>query len=228
MMQHIVQNNHHQQSPYLKAWQAKQDEIQASTISNYNPVIKFVKLCLPLAAMLILTVFLVYPMVTKKFASTTNIGNDTNTTQAKAPVMKNPRFRGVDNKNQEYNVTSIKATQLTENLVELQDITADFLTNDKDWMSLVAAKGQIDIDKQTLLLTDAADFFISTNNDKIYEISSQQVLIDLNKSTLQCLTTVKAYADIGSIKANKCFVDKNTNRAKFTGNVKIVLDKGTP
>ncbi len=182
--------------------------------------VRAMKLMLPLGALAILGLVLVWPQLRNRTdgfrLSFANVApSDGGITMQKA------RYHGTDRNNRPYLVTADVATQEGGALkqVTLDRVTGDITMGDNSWMSLIANTGLLNQNAQTLWLQGDISIF----SDRGYEFHGLTADIDLKAGTLATDDRVWGHGPLGQINANAMRVYDRGDRVVFTNGVKTVL-----
>lgn len=161
--------------------------------------VHFMKFILPLFALGMVAVVIAWPQLAKRHAMLPLSFSDVESTNA-ALVMNNPRYRGIDAKDQPYVVTADRAIQDPEDdqQVTLDNVKADLSVNDGSWWSLTANTGLYHGGQKLLHLFGDVSVF----GDNGYEMHGATAEIDLNTNVLSSDDKVWGQSDIGLIRAN--------------------------
>lgn len=165
---------------------------------------------------LVLIIFSLYNPVQDNFKVTfSNISGLT----SEQPKMINPRFQGVDNDNQTYNISADSATKLSDFSVSLENINADINLKDGEWIALLATKGVYNHIENKIEMTELVNIFTSEG----YELTSQAINMNLKERSAESSHKVKGQGPGGTIIADRFSISDNGNLAVFEGNVKMIL-----
>ncbi len=147
--------------------------------------------------------------LTLKFERRGNIGDE--------PVMIKPRLHGVNDDNQQYNVSAEKAVQLDKKTVELYEVDADIYLKNGQWLNITANKGLYDAQIREVDLNGNVNIFL----DNGYEVSTEASKVYLKKGRVEGNKPVTVNSPMGVIKANKFVVYNQMDSVKFIGNVHL-------
>jgi hypothetical protein len=100
-------------------------------IGRYTKFVFFSKWLLGVIALLILLLLMLWPLLSQdgagvRISFVSGEGVASGVLNAAAPVMQNPRFQGVDNKDQPYLVTADRAIQHSATHVTLEKVKAEY------------------------------------------------------------------------------------------------------
>jgi lipopolysaccharide export system protein LptC len=146
-------------------------------------------------------------------------GVQESTTTIAKPIMKSPRYQGVDEKKQPYTVTASEAVQEDARTILLSTVMADMRFQDASWVMISAGRATMDIIDRTLLLRDR----ISINHDAGYEFYASQVRVDLNKGTAKSESVIEGQSPFGYIRADGFVASRNEKKLVLQGHVKVII-----
>jgi lipopolysaccharide export system protein LptC len=135
------------------------------------------------------------------------------------PIMKHPRYQGVDEKMQPYVVTADEAVQQDDRTVVLSNVMADMRFADASWVMMSAGHGEMDVVAKTVVLRDR----ISFNHDAGYEFYANKVRVDLVKGTAYSDEQVEGQSPMGYLRADGFEASRNDKRLLLQGHVKLVI-----
>ncbi|MFO0996908.1 MAG: LPS export ABC transporter periplasmic protein LptC [Alphaproteobacteria bacterium] len=135
--------------------------------------------------------------------------------------MINPRYVGVDDRNQPFTITATTATKIDTkgNLVELDQPKADMALKDGHWVALTAATGTFSQDAQLIQLVDSVSLF----HDSGYEFHTQTAYIDVKAGTAYGQDPIQGQGPLGTLKAEGFRIYDKGERVVFTGRAHMVL-----
>ena len=189
--------------------------------SPYSVFVGFMKILLPaLAAGLILLV-VVWPQLRQQEEGIGSSVGKLTPDQAQNLSMLNPRFDGVDEKNQPYRVTAEAATQISpeSHLIDLALPKADITLKDGTWLALTAESGRYDRDGETLNLQGEVNLF----HDNGFELRTESVRIDLSNGTAQGSQPVEGQGPSGTLQSEGLEILERGNHIIFTGRTRLVM-----
>jgi lipopolysaccharide export system protein LptC len=185
----------------------------------YTRFVHISKFTLSLMVILILVFLVVIPLIAKQNSGVRVAFVSTEQKEDTLPVMVNPRYQGVDNKNQPYLVTADSAMQTDENTVTLEKVKADITTNDNAWLALLADQGTLNMAEQSLLLQGGVQFY----HDNGAEMRTEQLRLDLNNRSAYGESPVIIQGDFGHIHSNRFAIVDKGNRVLFNDRVNVLL-----
>lgn len=192
------------------------------TLTRYSRFVSVSKaLLIVLTAVLVGTV-VILPLMRGDAGGMRIVFTATEETAEEEPVMKNPRFQGVDHKNQPFMVTAKTATQRDKNTVDLVSVSADMTMKDTSWLIVTAKKGTLALGDKELWLEGDVTLF----HDAGYEMKTSRVLVDLAKSEARGDTEIHGQAAMGRLDAGSFTVFDRGRHLVFHGPVKVVIQPG--
>lgn len=135
------------------------------------------------------------------------------------PMMKNPRFQGMDSQNQPYTVTADSALQQDLDTVLLKKVQADVTFKDKTWISIDADQGILKLSEENLVLIGNVNVFYEEG----YEMHTESVSFELAEGLAYSDTPLEGQGKMGYIKAAGFTAHDRGARLEFKGPVKLVL-----
>ena len=189
---------------------------------RYSVFVKFMKGALPLAALglgIVVLVYVLQPRDTGRMAMTfERLGN----VQGDLAMVK-PRLSGTSDDGQPYVVTAATATQEARalDLVRLDDIAADFNLKDGTALHLVAANGVVNTKSHVLQLSGG----IRVVSQDGYEARTPSAVADLKAGTVHGENGIAAEGSMGRITAQRFALDRSTKKLRFFGNVHTLLNR---
>lgn len=135
------------------------------------------------------------------------------------PMMRKPRFQGIDHKNQPFLVTADTAVQRDKNNIDLHRVSADMTLKDNAWMLVTAEKGSLGLDVKELWLEGNVTLF----HDGGYEMKTARVLVDLGKSEARGDSPLSGQTAMGHLEAGSFTAFDRGKHLVFHGPVKVVI-----
>lgn len=208
----------------LAQFSRKQNQTLAQS-NKYSNVVRKLRLILPMVAIAIIAALLTWPTQER---NVTILQEEQK--QSLQNIRKNelsaPRFESVDEKNQPYTLTADKAVQKPddENIMLLTKPLGDLLMNSGSWIAIKAEDGTFWKDTEKLKLKTNVRLF----HDDGYEMTMDELHIDLKARTAQSDTPVSGQGPAGSIEATGLRGDNEAGTLAFTGPAKLILkDSGS-
>ena len=191
---------------------------------RYSVFVKFMKGALPMAALALAVVVLVYvlqPRETGRMALTfERLGR----VEGDLAMVK-PRLSGTDNDGLPFMVSAASAVQEQRgsDRVRLEGVVADISLKDGTTLHLTATKGVVDTKRHLL---DVSGGIHVTSQDG-YDARTASAKADLKAGTLHGESHIEAQGKFGRIKADRFALNRETRQLLFTGNVEMLLSKTT-
>ena len=209
-------------TPRLAGLQARSREGATVRVGGYSNFVGFMRYALPLGALLLLGLVIVWPLATGReegFRITFSDAPDLDGSLK----MVNARYIGVDNRNQPYTVTAAEANQPDPDspLVTLEEISADVFTDAGagQWIALTAREGLYE--RETRQLDLAGD--VSIFSDQGHEFHTDRAHIDLAARTADGDAPLSGQGPLGLLEAGNFFLDDNAQSMFFGGGVKMTI-----
>lgn len=190
----------------------------------YSRFVGLMKWGLALLAALLVVLVLAWPgMLTRKegfqlsFSALRGLGEEELT-------MLNPRFMGMDRKNQPFVITADSASQdpADPRLVTLRRIQADITLTDGSWLSLLADSGLYRQAEQRLTLEGP----ISIYSDSGYELHLSRAEAALGEGAAWSDDGVEGQGPFGQIRADRMRIENQGERMFFEGRVRLIVLPG--
>jgi len=193
--------------------------MQLHSIAYYTKFVQSAKLLLGILVVILTVMIFAYPVLKKNSGLRIAFTSTDKTVKPPPTQMVNANFRGFDDENQPYNVTSKTALQLDENNVTFDKINGDISLNNGLWFTMQANKGHLKIKERLLDLNGSIEMF----NDEGYELRTESINIDLGRKIAVTHEPVNGQGPLGSLKAHGAVFDGNAKTATFTGPVLVTL-----
>ncbi len=193
---------------------------------GYSSFVGFMRYAMPLSAVVLLSLVVVWPLMTGREEGFRIEFTDRDTIDA-TPRMINARYLGMDERNQPFTVTAAEAVQPDPDsqLIHLRDITADmFVENSQaEWLAVTANRGVYEQDTQLLDLRGAVSLF----SDAGHEFHTESAHVDLNAGIAEGDEPIAGQGPFGLIDAGNFRLVENGETLYFGGTVKLVIFPGT-
>ncbi len=136
-------------------------------------------------------------------------------------AMIKPRLRGTDASGNPFVVTADEAVQTGQNAhrARLTNVQADVTLKNNTWLSASAQSGLLDADAKTLKLSGA----IAIYSDSGYELHTDSARVDLGKGIMRGDNAVTGHGPLGTLRADRFTVDRNTKQVRLMGHVKMEI-----
>ena len=188
---------------------------------RYSRFVGLMRIGLPVVACAIIVLVIAWPQIDdgpQKF----KLGlSTTMATEGGEQQIVNPRFTGIDRKQQPYTVTADAASpkkNKPEN-VALSFPKADITTNGGAWLALSADTGLYNRNTERLDLSGSVNLF----HDAGHEIKTSTAQIDLAKGTAVGEEPVVGHGPVGTLSSTGFQVMDSGARLLFTGKSKLIL-----
>ena len=212
-------------APRLPGLQARSREGAARRTVGYSNFVGFMRYALPLGALTLLGLIVVWPLATGREEGFRISFSDAPGLDGSLRMV-NARYLGVDNRNQPYTVTAAEASQPEPNspLVTLQDISADVFMDDGrgQWMALTAREGLYQRDERYLDLAGDVSIF----SDQGHEFHTARAHVNLAARTADGDAPVEGQGPLGLLQAGNFYLDDNAQTMFFGGGVKMTVFPG--
>ncbi len=139
------------------------------------------------------------------------------------PKMLNPRFQGLDSSNQPFYITADSATQESEEVVLLSNVSGDMSLSDGGWASVTAEHGTMYTEENRLVLQNNVHLFTGDGNEFITE----KATVYTEKNIIEGDEPVKGQGPSGNINAGGFRVEDGGKKIIFNDRVKLVIYPGT-
>ena len=188
---------------------------------RYSIFVKFMKGALPLAALALGGVVLVYALqprdvgrMAMTFERLGRVENDL--------AMIKPRLSGIDNDGLPFVVTAARAIQEARgsDRVRLDDVTADISLKDGTSLHVTAVSGVVDTKTHVLEVSGGMHLVSQTG----YDARTKSAVADLRAGTVHGENGIEAQGSFGRITAQRFALDRESRQLRFSGDVHMVLD----
>jgi lipopolysaccharide export system protein LptC len=198
-------------------WSARtRGTVQAAL--RYTKFVGVMKRALPIMALALVAAVAVYSFLPRQvdrvsftFERMGKIADDL--------AMIKPRLSGTDSAGNPFVITADSAVQPDKNSARLNKVQADINMPDSQWLSASAGEGIYDLNRQTLELTGGMSIFSGNG----YELHSAAGHVDMKSGLFTGPTPVTGQGPLGSLRADRFTVDRQTRQVRLSGNVHMVL-----
>jgi lipopolysaccharide export system protein LptC len=189
---------------------------------RYSMFVRFMKGALPLAALGLAIVVLVYVLqppparMQMAFQQLSSLVDDLS--------MQNPRLSGTDNDGQPFVISASRALpeRKGSERVKLQDVVADFSLRDGTAIHVTAGTGLMDT-KSRLLQMSGGIHLVSQNG---YDATTRSATADLRTGRIHGESGINANGAFGRITAQRFAMDRSSKQLHFWGNIKMLVNPG--
>lgn len=208
---------------FIKDWTMHEIELLTSSYKRYSYGVYAAKYAIPIIILLLILSLFIFSENSDS-GSTIIIETVEKEKGVKTPqIMENPRFHGVDSRNQPYNIFAKSAYQETPNQVKMSKINADLTTENGSWVSIVADKADYIIDKQFLHMFGEVGIFVTQADFNGYEINTSDAKVDVKNRVAYGDAKLNAKSDMGDFTAMGFEVLMDEEKISFTGPIKLVI-----
>jgi len=208
--------------PRLAGLQVRSREGAVVRAIGYSKFVGFMRYALPLGAILLLGLVIVWPLATGREEGFRITFSDAPELDGSLRMV-NARYIGVDNRNQPYTVVAAEANQSDPNspLVTLEEISADVFTDSGSgqWVALTAREGLYEREARQLDLAGEVSIF----SDQGHEFHTDRAHIDLEARTADGNGPLSGQGPLGLLEAGNFFLDDNAQSMLFGGGVKMTI-----
>ncbi len=134
-------------------------------------------------------------------------------------VMEQPRYQGMDEKNQPYTVIADKAVQKDEETIVLHNIRADMNQKEGKWLALNAGEGELDMKSKKMQLYNGVSMFY----DGGYEFHTDHAQVDIHGGSAYGDAPVEGQGPTGTLEADGFSVADHAKVIRFNGSVRMKL-----
>jgi lipopolysaccharide export system protein LptC len=192
--------------------------------NGYSLFVGFLKVLLPaLAAGLILLV-IAWPQL-RPLKDSVSFGiSGLSLDQADNLTMLNARYQGRDDKDQLFNLTADKASQISggDDLIQLELPKADLFTTSGAWLAVTASSGEYRRQANILDLAGA----VSLYHDEGFEMHTESAHVDLAAGTATGSDPVQGQGPFGLLDAEGFSVVDRGQRIIFLGKSRLIIFPG--
>lgn len=192
----------------------------------YSRFVGLMRWGLPVLALLLVVVVLAWPGMLKRkdgfqlsFSGLRGLGEE-------QLMMVNPRFIGLDRKNQPFVVTADSARQdpADPRVVTLDRVQADLTLEGGAWVSLIASAGIYRQAEEMLRLEGPVSIYY----DSGYELHLEYAEVALAEGRAWSDSPVHGQGPFGALQADRMRVENQGERMFFEGRVRMTVRPGAP
>jgi lipopolysaccharide export system protein LptC len=198
------------------------DNSKKGSHKAYSRLVFLMKLLFPSLAAVLVGVIVVWPKLMEADKQMSLLGADVINQSVSSQITERPRFMGIDEQNQPFTISAVKAEDITpsnaakqEQRVRLSTVRADITTSEGMWISLEAIEG----------IFDQADNMVELRNDVVvvqdqgYEVQTDQAFVDLNAGHAYGSLPVDGHGPFGHIESEGFDLRDKGKDITFTGKV---------
>lgn len=193
----------------------------AQSIARYTRFVSTSKFILGGLSLLMILVIVLLPILNSDKEGLRIAFSNVSDRNESVPLMTNPTFQGVDEKKQPYYVTADSALQHDQHTIVISNVQADMLTDQQTWLSVKARQGNINNQAKQMQLTDDVRLF----HQEGYEFRTPYVFVDMQARIAKGDQSVNGFGPLGTIKADRFYWDHDASILRFTGNVKMTIQR---
>ncbi len=221
-MSTVQQNDDPEPRPTVSYWAPKETSRQLMGVPRYLKMIGFSKLLIGMVVIALVTVVIVMPLANREETGMRIMMNELPVAQDQTddtPKMGNPRFEGVDSKNNPFVVTADQAIQQDISTVRLINLKAQITLKDGKWMAISANQGLLQIPHKKVLLDGKVEFTTAEGES----FSTEQIMVNLGTGDAWGPKPVEAKAAMGTIRADSFQFSQSYEAIRFSNQVKLVI-----
>lgn len=201
----------------LGGWTPRDTAKQLQWLARHTAFVSFGKYGLiGLAFVLIAIVFLV-PALHEDDEGTRLVFTNIQEGESLRPRMLSPKFQGLDNKQQPYNLNAQYADRWDDGSVYLHKVEADITLTAGNWIAVFADEAIFNAEKKDLFIPKKVNIF----HDAGYEIRTEEVHVDLAASQAYGNKHIEGQGPIGTLDADGFRMDNARRTLHFSPNVKV-------
>jgi lipopolysaccharide export system protein LptC len=187
----------------------------------YSQIVGLLKFTLPAAALGIAALVLLWPQLNPIDARFRLTPVQVSIEDLENLRMVQPRYVGVDDRNQPYTIVAEQATQAkgSSDSTDLKDPQGDIAMNSGTWLAMTAEHGLYHQPDKALELWGGVTLF----HDGGYEISTDRARIDLDRGTAQGDAPVRAQGPNSQLDGSGFRIDDRGARVEVTGQARVLL-----
>lgn len=185
---------------------------------GYSRFVAWMKILLPFLALGLIALIVIWPRL--KSEDTFRIGfSSVRLSGTAEPGVDNARYMGTDDNRQPYSITADLARIETDGLYSLEMPKADLTLEDGTWLVLTADTGRFRQGQQELELEGGVNLFHDTG----YEISTDQLMVDLKRNVAESRTPVAGHGPFGELRSQGLKLIDKGRIIYFTGPAELIL-----
>jgi lipopolysaccharide export system protein LptC len=188
---------------------------------RYSLFVKVMKGALPMAALALGVVVLVYILQPREIGRMALTFERLGRVEGDLAMIK-PRLSGTDDDGLPYLVTAASAVQEERgsDRVRLETVAADISLKDGTSLHVTATKGVVDTKRHVLDVSGG----IHVTSQNGYDARTESAIADLKAGTLHGESHIVAQGKLGRITAERFALDRETRRLRFSGNVQMLIN----
>lgn len=186
-----------------------------SSINSYRLTIRLVKAVFFVA--LIAVLFAVITPLLVKTYNVSGLSKKGKLTVSSVDIMQNtaqnPRFYGMDTKNQPYSIQAKAAVQLKDKSLELDQVFASYTLKDNKLVSVAGNSANLDADNSRVNINGNVVIMY----DDLYSLNAQNTELNYKDGLASGDSNVELISNLGRIEATNFEIKENYNDIKFFG-----------
>lgn len=182
-------------------WAVAEVDQLFSRFARYTRFVVFSKWFLMLFAVALVTLLIALPLISKDRSGIRISFVDTAShpkQSATQPVMSNPEYRGTDASGQQFKVNGVRAVQMSQTQVHLEQVEAQMVSANGAWRSLTAAGADYDQTANTITLMGDVTLF----DDKGYSFTTAKATLDTEHGSVVGHEQVTGEGPVGKLLAS--------------------------
>ncbi|MBM3584876.1 MAG: LPS export ABC transporter periplasmic protein LptC [Alphaproteobacteria bacterium] len=190
--------------------------------ASHTRLVGLLKISLPLAAVAIVVVLIMWPYVTDRVASGFRLTfADVDETADGTVTMINARYLGTDQRGQPFTITADAAAQnpAEPDRITLTRLAGDIALSDGPWIILSSDQGVYSQEARVLELSGAVSLYA----DSGYELRTERARLDLAAEVADGDAPVEGQGPLGHLQASGFRVTEGGQRLLFLGPVRLTL-----
>jgi len=191
------------------------------TVARASRMVAAMKMLLPATALCLVALVVIWPQLLRDPTDIVLRGQRISVSDADTLKVANPRFVGVDDKDQPYEIVALSATQESESsdAVHLEQPQAELMTESGAWMTLTAGYGIWNKRAEAVDLAGGVALF----HDAGHQLGSETARIQLGAGTAESDDPTIGQSPGGNIHGEGFRLFDRGARIVFTGKAKAVL-----
>ncbi len=209
-------------------WAAREVDHLFGRFSRLTRVVLVSKWFLAIVATILLVVLIVVPMLEKRSGARLSFVSDeastlTKSDGANAPSMAKPVYEGTDAKGRQYRITGGRATQITADMIELDNVEA-MLENGDSFISVTADKAQYKQEEKKVELIGN----VNVLHGKGYSFVTPSATVDTATMDVTGNQEISGEGPMGKMLATGFEIRDNGKSIHFggTGRVNVTFHRG--
>ena len=193
--------------------------ISWDSLKFYTRFVHVSKLALSFLILFVLVFMVAIPLIIKQKSGARLAFTSIEEKEDSPPLMRHPRYQGVDNNNQAYSVTADSALQTADSTVTLDKVKADIMSQDATWIKLWADQGLLNTAQESLLLQGDVQLYHANDT----QIHTAQVRFNLKTMTVVGELPVQVQGNFGRIRADRFVILDKGDRMLFNSHDSVLL-----